>query len=162
MSSTSSLYARLLKLNKPQELPTLRKIKLKNLLGELFTRFFIDESNLLTESQIPEWIEILCREMRKEENLLAGFGRMRKLACHTPQHLCKYFQKFLGRTPTDFLNELRINHSAQLLADTTEDVTLIADRLKFKSLSRFYHLFRKYYGISPVAYRKLHAGKQKV
>lgn len=162
MNTTSNLYARILKLNRPQELPMLRKIKLKNLLAELFARFFIDESNLLTESQIPDWIEHLCSEMRKEENLLAGFPRMRKLACRTPQHLCKYFKKFLGRSPTDFLNELRVNYSAHLLTDSNEEVTVIADKLRFQSLSRFYHLFRQYYGISPVAYRKLHQGKQRV
>ena len=37
----------------------------------------------------------------------------------------------------------------------------IADHLNIKSLSRFYDLFRRHYGLSPAAYRKLHAAKRK-
>lgn len=159
-ASTSTLYSRMLKLNTSSVSPMLRKVKLKILLAELFARFFIDEVNFLSESQIPEWLENLCRTMRSEENFTAGLERMQKLAYRTPGHLCKSFQKYLGKTPTEFINELRINHAAVLLTDTNEDIVAIADKMKFQSLSRFYHLFRKYYGISPAAYRKLHTGRQ--
>lgn len=160
-ASTNALYTGLLKLNNPAIAPQLRKIKLKILLAELFARFFIDETNLLSESQVPDWLETLCAEMRKEENLVAGLPRMQKLACRTPGHLCKSFQKYLGKTPTDFINELRINHAARLLSDTHDEITRIADRLKFQSLSRFYHLFKQQYGLSPAAYRNLRSGGRK-
>lgn len=160
-ASTNALYTRLLKLNNPAVAPQLRKIKLKILLAELFARFFIDETNLLSESQVPDWLETLCAEMRKEENLIAGLPRMQKLACRTPGHLCKSFQKYLGKTPTDFINELRINHAARLLSDTHDEIVRIADRLRFQSLSRFYHLFKRHYGLSPAAYRSLRSGDRK-
>lgn len=157
----NALYARLLKLNSPGISPLLRKIKLKILLGELYSRFFIDEINLLSESQVPDWLETLCTEMRKVENFSIGLDRMQKLACRIPGHLCKSFRKYLGKTPADFINELRINHAARLLNDSHEDIVMIADRLRFQSLSRFYHLFKEYYGMSPAAYRKLHAGDRR-
>ncbi len=157
-AAASSLYARLLRLNTPSLSPQLRRIKLKILLGELYARFFIDETNLLSESQVPDWLENLCSVMRREENFCAGIERMQKLACRTPGHLCKSFQRYLGKTPTDFINELRINHAARLLADSTEEIAVIADRLQFQSLSRFYHLFRQSYGMTPAAYRKLRTG----
>ncbi len=156
-AESGALYARLLKLNTPSDSPQLRKIKLKILLGDLFSRFFIDERNLLKEARVPDWLENLCAVMRREENLIAGLPRMQELACRTPGHLCKYFRKHLGKTPTDFINELRIKHAARLLADTREDIVAIADRLRFQSVSRFYHLFKRSYGLPPAAYRKLHA-----
>ena len=160
-AETSHLYSRLLKLNSPAVSPQLRKIKLKILLGELYSRFFIDEVNLLREAQVPDWLDNLCAIMRKEENFRGGVERMQQLACRTPGHLCKSFQKYLRKTPTDFVNELRISHAARLLADSSEDIIQIADRLNFKSLSRFYHLFKSHYGLSPAAYRKLHAAERK-
>ena len=33
---------------------------MKILLGELYSRFFIDEVNLLSEAQVPAWLEDLC------------------------------------------------------------------------------------------------------
>ena len=160
-ADTAVLYSRLLRLNSPAVSPQLRKIKLKILLGELYSRFFIDEGNLLQEAQVPDWLADLCTVMRREENFRAGVPRMRKLACRTPEHLCKCFRKYLRKTPTDFVNELRIAHAARLLIDTREDIIQIADYLNFKSLSRFYHLFQRRYGLSPAAYRKLHAAERK-
>jgi len=158
--ATDALYARLLKLNTPAESPQQRRIKLKILLGDLYSRFFIDEINLLSESHVPDWLEKLCTVMRREENFRAGVERMQKLACRTPSHLCKSFRRYLGKTPTDFINELRINHAARLLADGREEITEIAARLRFRSLSRFYALFKRYYGLSPAAYRRRRGGRQ--
>src|SRR5574344_2509584 len=159
--ATGTLYARLLKLNSPAISPPLRKIKLKILLGELYSRFFIDEANLLSESQVPDWLENLCTEMRREENFKGGVARMQKLACRTPGHLCKCFQRYLGKTPTDFVHELRLNHAARLLADSNRDIADIAEELRFQSLSRFYHLFHAVYGVTPAAYRRQHAGERR-
>lgn len=154
----SALYARLLKLNSPSTSPQLRKIKLKILLGELYSRFFIDEVNLLSEARVPDWLENLCAAMRQESNFTGGVERMRKLACRTPGHLCKSFQKYLGKTPTEFVNELRLNHAARLLSDSQKEIVAIADELNFQSLSRFYSLFKRYFGLTPAAYRKMRTG----
>ncbi len=159
-AASAQLYSRLLKLNSPSIPPHLRKIKLKILLGELYSRFFIDEVNLLSEAQVPDWLEDLCAVMRQERNFMGGVKRMQKLAYRTPGHLCKSFQKYLGKTPTDFINELRLGYAARLLADTHQEITGIADELNFQSLSRFYHLFKKYYGVTPAAYRKLRVGQR--
>jgi len=161
-ASCGALYNRLLKLNNATIPPPLRKAQLKVLLGELFTRFFLDPANLLSESQVPGWLAQLCVAMGKPENFIAGVERMQKLACRTPGHLCKSFRKHLGKTPTDFVNELRINHAANLLADSQQDILEIADALNFQSLSRFYCLFRRQYGVSPGAYRRLHAGEKRL
>ncbi|NLG12900.1 MAG: AraC family transcriptional regulator [Lentisphaerae bacterium] len=156
-NACGNLYTRLLKLNTPALSPTLRKIKLKLLLGELFARFFIDEDNLQRESQVPDWLVSLCAAMREEKNFIAGLPRLHKLACRTPGHVCKSFQKYLGRRPTEYINELRLAHAARQLSDTDDDIVVIATRLNFSSLSWFYRLFQQRYGVSPAAYRRLHS-----
>lgn len=150
----ASLFNRSLRLNSPSESPQTRKVRLKILLGELFSKYFIEERNLLSGSQIPDWLEEICLAMRKEENFIAGLPRLRRLACRTPGHLCKTFHKYLGKSPTEFVNELRINHAARLLGDRRIEIQEIAQRLNFQSLSRFYKLFKHQYGQTPAAYRK--------
>ena len=52
--------------------------------------------------------------------------------------MCKVFRKHLDRSPTEFINELRINHAARLLADSGESIAELAYRLNFQSLSRLF------------------------
>lgn len=160
-AATAELYGNLLRINSHYALPQLRKVKLKILLAELMTHYFLDEANRLSEAQVPDWLEELCAQMRKPENFIAGLGRMQRLACRTPEHLCKSFRRYLEKTPTDFINELRIAQAARWLTDTRDDIVVIAERLRFQSLSRFYHLFKKQYGLSPARFRQLYsAGKR--
>lgn len=156
-TDAAALGDRMIRLNSENINLNLRKVKLKILLAELFAKYFIDESTRLTEAQVPDWVEQLCVEMRKVENFSVGIKRMQKLACRTPEHLCKSFRRYLGKTPTAFVNDLRMSHAARQLADTGTDIVEIAASLHFKSLSRFYLLFRERYGLTPVQYRKRHA-----
>jgi AraC family cel operon transcriptional repressor len=154
-SRLTELTNRMLAVNSEIETPAKRKIKLKILLAELFTHFFIDETNLLSEIKVPDWLDDLCTKMRKPENFTAGLERMHKLAGCTKEHLCKSFRRYLSKTPTEFINELRMSHAARQLADTNMEIYAVAYDLNIKSLSRFYHLFKRYYGVSPAKYRKL-------
>lgn len=133
--------------------PQTLKVKVKIMLAELFTRYFLEDRYFLRENSVPEWMETLCREMRRPENFIVGLKRMRKLACRAPEHLCKSFRKYLGKTPTEFINEQRVHYAARQLVDTNEEIMAIALDLNFQSLSRFYHLFHQYYGVSPAKYR---------
>ena len=132
----------------------MRKIRFKVILVELFTRFFLAPDNAEHASRAPEWLDTLCELMRKPENFSPGLHRMQQLSGYTPEHLCKVFRKYLDKSPTEYVNELRINHAARLLADTDEPIASISYRLNFQSLSRFYHLFRKQYACTPAEYRR--------
>jgi len=149
----------LLEINSEQiRFPERARMKIKALIAELFTRYFLmrdEELPSAMRKEIPEWFEKLCSEMRKPENLMRGLGTLYLLAGKTPEHLCKCFRKYMNKTPTEFVNELRINYSAKILSDSEEKVFSIASDLGFKSLSRFYKIFRQYYGVSPAKYRNM-------
>ncbi|OGV56096.1 MAG: hypothetical protein A2017_16035 [Lentisphaerae bacterium GWF2_44_16] len=133
--------------------PEIAGIKVKAILAELFIKFFLEPESAVSNPNIPEWLDKLCNEMKRPENLLKGLKALQTMAPCTPEHLCKTFRKHLNRTPTEFINELRVNHAAKLLADSDEKIYSIALDLGFQSLSRFYNIFRKYYRISPAKYR---------
>lgn len=131
------------------------RIKVKFMLTELFVNFFLEPKNALAAHDMPEWFEELLGEMRLPKNFIRGLKRMQSLACCTPEHLCKTFKRYLNKTPTEFINELRVNHAARALLDTNAEIYAIASDLNFKSLSRFYHLFKAHYGVSPAKYRRI-------
>ena len=79
--------------------------------------------------------------------------------CHVPPELEAPFREIADAYQSichsaEFINELRINHAARLLADSDLGISEIAFELKFQSLSRFYHLFKRQYACTPVEYRK--------
>lgn len=153
-SRMNELSLELQSLNAQGITPAIRKIRFKVLLAELFTRFFLPQEAAPGSSDAPEWLESLCEKMKTPENFIPGLKRMQQLSGYTPEYLCKVFRKHLDRSPTEFINELRINHAARLLADSGESIAELAYRLNFQSLSRFYHLFRKQYSCTPAEYRK--------
>jgi len=137
--------------------PERARIKIKAILSELFTRYFLmrDDDSAPVRKEVPEWFELLCSEMRKPGNLTRGLDALYELAGKTPEHLCKCFRKYIKKTPTEFINELKINYAAKLLSDSDEKIFSISSDLGFKSLSRFYKIFRQYYGVSPAKYRNM-------
>ncbi len=146
----------LLKLNSLQfSNPNLVKVKFRVILADLFIKCFLTEQPLNAESKMPVWLDEICVKMRKISNLEQGFPRLKKIAPCSPEHLCKVFKNYLDKTPTEFINDLKIEHSANLLVNSDEEIYAIAVDLGFKSISRYYKLFKKQYGIPPAKYRKI-------
>jgi len=86
--------------------------------------------------------------MAKRENLFGGLKRMKQLAPCTQEHLCKCFRKYLDKTPMEFINEQRIKQATKQIVETDAKILAVAMELGFISLSRFYSMFKKFYGIS--------------
>ncbi|MBN1864700.1 MAG: helix-turn-helix domain-containing protein [Victivallales bacterium] len=103
---------------------------------------------------MPAWLDELCAKMRQKNNFIKGLHRMQELACCSPEHLCRCFKNRLGQSPTEFINELRINYAASLLIHSDEKIFTIAMNSGFANLSHFYHQFKKIYRLSPAVYRK--------
>jgi AraC-like DNA-binding protein len=68
-------------------------------------------------------------------------------------HFCKVFKKAARVTFMEYLARVRVEHAKRLLADRVLQVTGVADRAGFGSISQFNRVFRKYTGASPSEYR---------
>jgi AraC-like DNA-binding protein len=65
----------------------------------------------------------------------------------------EHFRKAFGRTPVDFLKEVRLRRAAHLLAATDLSVKAIAARIGFDSRSYFSRAFKDFTGIDPAGFR---------
>jgi len=155
IAETEELALRLIRMNTLQKMaPDLARLKIKMMLAEVFTRFFL-ETNPGDAQNRPQWFDKLCAEMSRPENLSGGLKTMLSLAPCTQEHLCKCFRKYSGVSPTEFINEQRIKAAAKQIVETDAKILAIAIEYGFKSLSRFYKMFNKHYGISPVRLRQM-------
>jgi AraC family cel operon transcriptional repressor len=128
------------------------RTRLRVALVELFSKYF-PVSKQLEKKAIPDWLDWLVNEMHKKENFASGLSKMASLSRRTPEHLSRLFKKHLDVTPTQFVNELRLNYAANLLTSTDETITGIALDAGFGNLSHFYHLFKVRYKLSPKDFR---------
>lgn len=128
------------------------KTEFRILISEIFSRYF-DEIKKESDDSIPPWLVRLREDMERKENFTAGIDRMYEISGRSAGHLSRAFRKYFSETPTDFINHLRLNYSANLLTNSDHEITAISMDSGFENLSHFYHLFKKQFKISPREFR---------
>ncbi|NJM26549.1 MAG: helix-turn-helix transcriptional regulator [Bacteroidia bacterium] len=78
------------------------------------------------------------------------------LAAMNSQHFMRMFSQAFGKTPYQYLGEVRLARAKELLLNTDLPVSAITEAVGFESLSYFSWLFKTRTGCSPSAFR---AGK---
>ncbi|MGJ4995774.1 helix-turn-helix domain-containing protein [Bradyrhizobium sp. HKCCYLS3077] len=75
------------------------------------------------------------------------------IACLSPFHFIRMFQKAVGKTPARYLNELRLERAKTLLVLGNAPLADIALGCCFSSQSNFTSAFRRATGVTPNEYR---------
>jgi AraC family cel operon transcriptional repressor len=138
----------------PKDLKQEKKTELRALLAEIFINYY-SERHQDIQPFIPEWLENLNQDMKKTENFTAGLPRLHQLCSRSPEYLCRMIKKHYQKTPTQWVNDFRLNYAVNLLTYTDDDILIICLDSGFDNLSHFYHLFKKKFQLSPSKYRKL-------
>ncbi|MDO4345680.1 MAG: AraC family transcriptional regulator [Eubacteriales bacterium] len=76
------------------------------------------------------------------------------LANMNEQYFCRFFKKMIGKSPMEYLGELRIRHACTLLKETNHSVMDICLESGFNNLGNFLRTFKKICGCTPLQYRK--------
>lgn len=105
--------------------------------------------------EVPAWLrELLCR-LEQPEYFAGDLDMLAALSGRSREYICRSFRKYLGYTPTEYLNYKRLNYAANLLLHTDKKINDIAYASGFQSLSRFYHSFQEKFQCAPTKYRSL-------
>lgn len=107
-----------------------------------------------SHTDLPVWLRWLALEMMKPENFTEGLPAMRRLSGKSEEHLARACRRYLHHTPTEFVNELRLEHTARAIMTTNEKIIDICTDAGFESLSYYYRLFRKRFGMAPRELRR--------
>jgi AraC family cel operon transcriptional repressor len=103
---------------------------------------------------VPDWLLEACRAVRAHKNLQKGTAAFAALCGHSPEHVAREVRRWLGKTPTDVVNEARLDHAASRLAESDTPIVEVALACGYENISHFYRLFRERYGVSPGRYRE--------
>lgn len=70
------------------------------------------------------------------------------------QYFCRYFKDHLGKTTTEYINEIRIEKAAEALLETNGKIITIAQDAGFDNIGYFIRKFKQEKGVTPSQYRK--------
>ena len=70
-------------------------------------------------------------------------------------YLQKQFKKYVGISPSNYLKQLRIEKSKQLLRTTNHSIAEIAEMVGFQDTSYFILVFKSIEAMTPLAYKKM-------
>ncbi|MBR6246310.1 MAG: helix-turn-helix domain-containing protein [Bacteroidales bacterium] len=83
------------------------------------------------------------------------------LAGMVPSAFSRFFKQKTGRTPVDYLTDIRLGNAARMLVDTTTSISEICYECGFNNLSNFNRTFKARRGYTPRDFRTLYT-KNKV
>jgi len=101
----------------------------------------------------PAWLRRACAAMERGKNLRRGGSRLAELAGKSPEHVIRQMRRYYDKTPTQFVNELRLRRATELLALSEKPVLDISYSLGFENPSYFSQLFKERYGMPPSSFR---------
>ncbi|MFH0796776.1 MAG: helix-turn-helix domain-containing protein [Candidatus Omnitrophota bacterium] len=92
--------------------------------------------------------------MKQNYSSEISLGKVASIACFNPNYFSELFHKFAGTTFSRYLNTLRIQEAARLLATTELKIEAVARRCGFNTYQHFKRVFRNTFQTSPSEYRK--------
>lgn len=102
---------------------------------------------------LPIWLQQLNNDMNYLNNCVEGIKALSRLSGKSNSTISHAFKQYLNTTPTEFVNEKRLQHASKLLLTTDKEIIDIVYMCGFGSLSYFYKRFNETYGMSPLQYR---------
>jgi transcriptional regulator GlxA family with amidase domain len=99
---------------------------------------------------------VLLMEANIEEPLTTD--EIARHVCVSRRQLERIFKQYLGRVPSQYYLELRLNKARQLLLQTSKSIIQIGLSCGFSSGPHFSSAYRNFFGATPREDRNLHRG----
>ena len=101
-----------------------------------------------------DYIEIAKKYIQEHFSEDISLTQISKHVCLSPSYFSRYFKNKTGKNIIDYINDLRIEKSKDLIVSTNENIITIYKTVGFKSKNHYYRLFKEHYGVTPLQYRR--------
>ena len=156
--TSSELQGLLNELDKLNTLPVHDKKRLNTVLRiiliDLLSEYLMTERE--KDEILPDWLRRTLDALKDPEYFKSGLPAVKKIACKSDEHLSRSFKKYLDRTPTQYINELRLNFAANQIRFTTKKISEICYDAGFENQSNFHRQFLSFFNYTPNQFRKHH------
>lgn len=106
------------------------------------------------DTAVPAEFSTAIKKMEALENASEGISAFLRLSGYSHSQLCRLTKKYLGMTPTDYVNQIRMNHAYDMIVYSDKDYETICDSVGIESFSYFCKLLKEHFGCSASKLRK--------
>ena len=125
----------------------------KALVSELVNRCVVSRM-IEFHSRTPVWLNDFIVALQSPDNFHKTIHELIESIPYSYSYIQKQFKLHTGTSIVAYINAIKMAHAKELLLGTKQTATEIAMALGFESIAHMNHLFKKTYGISPIAFRK--------
>lgn len=100
-----------------------------------------------------DYIDRAVRYMTRNFGQEIGMGELAAYCGYSEGYFYRQFRKRTGKTPIEFLTQIRMGYAERWLRHTTWPIEKIAHEVGYSDALYFSRVFRKVMGMSPTAYR---------
>ncbi|MEM9952800.1 MAG: AraC family transcriptional regulator [Chloroflexota bacterium] len=129
------------------------RFALRGILAYLISDYFVNAGHN-QQTDLPDWLADVCETMQQPEHIIEGRKALMQLANRSPEYVGRMFKHYLNTTPSQYINDLRLDYASDLLRHSDASPTEIAFEVGFGNVSHFYHLFKARWQCSPNEFRK--------
>lgn len=112
------------------------------------------ESTSAIQNSYPYWLKDILIKLDSPEVFCSSLSEIYSLSIYSQSRFIHLFTKYVGKTPVQYITELKINYAKTLLTKTNFSLLEISNILNYSSLSHFITLFKKKTSFTPSEYRK--------
>jgi len=103
---------------------------------------------------VPHWLSAACIAARDPAVFRDGSAGLVAQTGKAHPHVSRMMRKYLGQTPSDYVNGIRMNYAARVLTTDDLSISAIAADCGIPNMSHFHKLFRAAHGMTPLQYRQ--------
>lgn len=129
------------------------KAALLNILGYYFEN--ASSEVMLIQSSYTSRLNDIVKYIHKNLNSAITVESLAEYFHLHPNYFIKYFKKYTGTSPIQYINKTRIEKAKLLLKSTDLSITEISDRTGFGDIYHFSRSFKCYTGYSPSDFKKI-------
>lgn len=101
----------------------------------------------------PRWFSEACSAAQSQDVFCRGAAGFIAAAGRSHEHVCRTCKSVTGLTPSEYVNQIRIEYAAHLLRSDEVSIDEVIASCGFDNNSYFYRLFKRQYGVTPRQYR---------
>jgi AraC family cel operon transcriptional repressor len=121
-----------------------------NILTDILINGLVQRNNNV---DIPNWLQTVYLEISQNRSYVDGIEKLVSLSGKTQEHLTRAFKKYYGITPSDYINDLRLQEVTSNLRTSEDKIIDIVFHSGYNNISYFNRIFRSKYGLTPREYR---------
>lgn len=129
-----------------------RKLYLEAFLMPLLTALDRRPEGLATDA--PDWLARACTAAQSPAIFRDGAAGFVAATGRAHPHVSRTMRRFMGITPSEFINAQRMDYAARKLSGTSDPLSEIATDCGIPNLSHFHKLFLTHLGETPQRYRR--------